>query len=147
MRRSLEMSGTPKKSKGGSCSWNKIKMWLSVYRINKMSLYKQYFERTKSGLCSFVVHWKVFQADHRAGWKRRCLASTVQAIWSQGYLSWSHNWRSKKYPHANGKINYKTTPKKGVARNFDIYKFVPVFTILVCKKQNLQSLAKENINN
>lgn len=77
------------------------------------------------------------QARELAGPEDGNLASTVQAIWSQEYLSWSHNWRPKKYLHANGILNYKSIPKKAVSGNFENCRFfdVAVFITITCNKK------------
>lgn len=113
-------------------------MWLYVHRPNKrLSINSTLGEAIQDYVASLYIAKYFKQARELAGREDGNLASTVQAIWSQEYLSWSHNWRPKKYLYANGILNYKSIPKKAVSGNFENCRFfdVAVFITITCNKK------------
>lgn len=93
MRCSLELSGTPEKKqslKDGSCSWNKVKMWLYVHGPKKcLSINSTLGETIQDYVASLYIAKYFKQTRELAGREDGNLASIVQAIWSQQYLSCS----------------------------------------------------------
>lgn len=132
MRWSLELSGTPNNPpefRRQKLLLDKVKIWLYVHRPNKcLSINSSLGETIQDYVASLYIA-KYFKQG--AGWKRRWeFGKHCTAIWSQEYLSWSHNWRPKKYIHANGILNYKSIPKKAVSRNFENCRFIVLLVFI-----------------
>ena len=63
-------------------------MWLSVYRVNKcLSINSTLGEPNQDYVASLYIAKYSKQTRELAGREDGNLAGTVQAIWSQGYLS------------------------------------------------------------